>query len=59
VHEAVFGVAFLVGPALGGLLIAWVGAEATLWATAAGFAASTIATWLVRLPGTGRPRPAL
>ena len=33
-----WGVAFLVGPALGGLLIAWVGAETTLWATAIAFA---------------------
>ena len=55
VHEAVFGVAFLVGPGLGGLLIAWVGAEATLWATAVGFAASSVATFLVRLPGVVRP----
>ncbi len=55
VHEAVFGVAFLVGPALGGLLIAWIGAEATLWATAIGFAVSSVATFLVRLPGVERP----
>ena len=55
VHEAVFGVAFLVGPGLGGLLIAWVGAEATLWATAVAFAVSSVATFLVRLPGVERP----
>ncbi len=55
VHEAVFGVAFLIGPAVGGVLIAWIGAEATLWATAAGFAASALASWLVRLPGIQRP----
>lgn len=55
IHEAVFGVAFLVGPGLGGLLIALVGAEATLWATAVGFALSALAMVLVRVPGAGRP----
>jgi MFS family permease len=55
IHEAVFNVAFLVGPGLGGLLIGLVGAEATLWATALGFAASALAMALVRVPGAGRP----
>lgn len=55
IHEAVFNVAFLVGPGIGGLLIGLVGAEATLWATAAGFAASALAMTLVRVPGAGRP----
>ncbi len=55
IHEAVFGVAFLVGPALGGLLIAAVGAEATLWATAIAFALSTAASSLVRLPRVEQP----
>jgi MFS family permease len=56
IHEAVFGVAFLVGPALGGLLIAAVGAEATLWATAIAFGLSTLASALVRLPRVERPQ---
>ena len=55
VHEAVFNVAFLIGPGIGGLLIGLVGAEATLWATAVGFAASALAMALVRVPGAGRP----
>jgi len=55
IHEAVFGVAFLVGPALGGLLIAVVGAEATLWATAIGFALAAFASLLIRLPRVERP----
>lgn len=55
IHEAVFNVAFLVGPGIGGLLIGLVGAEATLWATAIGFAASALAMTLVRVPGAGRP----
>jgi MFS family permease len=54
-HEAVFGVAFLVGPALGGLLIGVVGAEATLWATAIGFAISALVSWRIRLPGVRQP----
>jgi MFS family permease len=57
IHEAVFGMAFVLGPALGGLLIGLVGAEATLWATAAGFAASALAIRLVHVPGGGRPAP--
>jgi MFS family permease len=55
IHEAVFGVAFLVGPALGGLLIAVVGAEATLWATAIGFVLAAFASLLIRLPRVERP----
>lgn len=55
IHEAVFNVAFLVGPGIGGLLIGLVGAEATLWATAVGFALSALAMTLVRVPGAGRP----
>ncbi len=55
VHEAIFGVAYLVGPGLGGLLIALVGAKATLWVTAAGFAVSALVLLLVRVPGAGRP----
>ena len=55
VHEAMWGVAFLVGPALGGLLIAWVGAETTLWATAIAFAGSSVATFLVGLPSPTVP----
>jgi len=55
IHEAVFGVAFLVGPALGGLLIAFVGAEATLWATALGFALAAAVSLLIRLPRVERP----
>lgn len=55
VHEAIFGLAFLIGPGLGGLLIATVGPEATFWVTAAGFALSVLLIAAVRLPGAGRP----
>ncbi len=55
VHEAVFGIAYLVGPGLGGLLIALVGAKETLWVTAVAFAVSALVLLLVRVPGSGRP----
>ena len=54
-HEAVWGVAFLVGPGLGGLLIALVGATNAFWATALCFAMSASLMIMVRVPGAGRP----
>ncbi|WP_177891332.1 MFS transporter [Vallicoccus soli] len=54
-HEAVYGVAFLVGPGVGGLLIGLVGATTTLWVTAAGFLLSAAAVTALRLPGAGPP----
>ena len=55
VHEAVWGAAFLIGPGVGGLLIATVGAASTLWVTAAGFAVSLALIAAVRLPGASAP----
>ncbi len=55
VHEAVWGLAFLVGPGMGGLLIALVGPVGALWATAVGFAASAALVAFVRVDGAGRP----
>ncbi|MFI7574622.1 MFS transporter [Micromonospora sp. NPDC049497] len=55
VHEAIFGLAFLIGPGVGGLLIATVGPGPTFWVTAAGFAVSVLLIAAVRLPGAGRP----
>ncbi len=55
VHEASWGVAYMIGPALGGGLIALVGAAATLWATAGAFVLSIAAIALLRAPGMGRP----
>ncbi|MGH3452839.1 MAG: MFS transporter, partial [Nocardioidaceae bacterium] len=55
VHEAVYGVAFLVGPALGGVLIGLVGPLAALWATAIGFALAVGLTLLIRIEGAGPP----
>ncbi len=56
IHDAVFGVAYLAAPGLGGLLLAVVGPEATLWATALGFGLSSVAALAVRVEGAGRPQ---
>lgn len=55
VHTALFSVSFLVAPGLGGLLIALVGAPATLYATTAAFAFSAVAVAFVRVASAGRP----
>jgi MFS family permease len=56
VHEAVWGVAFLLGPGIGGVLIATVGAVTTMWAAAVGFVVSAVLVWCIRLPElVGRP----
>jgi MFS family permease len=54
-HEATWGLAFLVGPGVGGALIAAVGPGSTLWVTAAGFTLAVLLVAAVRLPGAGRP----
>jgi MFS family permease len=55
VHEALWNVAFVIGPGVGGLLIGLVGATATFWATAVAFALSALAIALVPIPGGERP----
>lgn len=55
VHEATWGVSYLIGPAVGGLLIAAVGAVATLWATAVGFVCAAVLVSFIRAPGIGVP----
>ena len=55
IHEAVWGVAFLVGPGVGGLLISTVGATSTLWATTAGFVLAIACIAAARVPASGRP----
>lgn len=58
VHEAVWGVAFLMGPGIGGLLIAAVGAASALWFTAGAFVFSALIVWTIRLPNADlRPDP--
>jgi MFS family permease len=48
-HEASWGLAFLVGPGAGGVLIAAIGAANTLWVTAAGFGLSALLISFLRL----------
>ena len=55
VHEAAWGVAYLIGPGVGGVLIAWVGAAGALWATAVGFVVSAVLIAFVRVSGVGKP----
>lgn len=57
VTEVVWGVAFLVGPGVGGTLIAVLGATSTLWVTAGAFAVAVVASIAVRVPGADRPLP--
>jgi MFS family permease len=56
IHETVYGLAFLVGPGLGGLLIATVGASGALVGTGVAFlVAAACVVPLRHLPGAGRP----
>ncbi len=55
IHEAVWGVAFVVGPGIGGLLIATVGVVGAFWVMSAGFIASAMLLYFVHVPGGGRP----
>lgn len=55
IHEAVWGLAFLVGPAVGAGMIATVGVESAFWAMAVAFVASAVLLAFVHVPGAGRP----
>lgn len=55
VHEAVWGVAFLLGPGVGGVLIAWVGAISALWFTAVAFTISAALVATLRVDDAGVP----
>jgi H+ antiporter protein len=54
-YEAVFQGAYIVGPGLGGLLIATIGGIDTMWVTAGAFGVSILAISALRLPGAGAP----
>ncbi len=54
-YEAIFNVAYIVGPGLGGLLIATIGGINTMWITAGCFALSIVAISVLRLEGAGTP----
>jgi MFS family permease len=55
IHEAVWGLALLIGPGVGGLLLATIGPIEALWVTAAGFAVSILCLAVLRVPGLRRP----
>jgi MFS family permease len=55
IHEAVWGVGYLVGPGIGGLSLGILGAAPTYWITAAMFAVSSVTIAMLRVPGAGRP----
>jgi MFS family permease len=55
VYEAIFNLAYIVGPGIGGLLIATLGGVNTMWVTASAFVLSIVAIGLLRLEGAGRP----
>ncbi|WP_422745664.1 MFS transporter [Mycobacterium sp. WMMD1722] len=55
VYEAVFNLAYIVGPGLGGLLIATLGGVDTMWVTAGAFLLSIGAIAVLRLEGAGAP----
>ncbi len=55
VHEAVWGLAYLIGPGLGGVLIFRLGAVHTLWVTGCCFLLSALLVRLILVAGAGRP----
>ncbi|TSD46311.1 MFS transporter [Rhodococcus sp. KBS0724] len=56
-YEANYNVAYLIGPGVGGVLIATIGAVSTLWVTAAGFVLSIVVVAFIRLADAGTPDP--
>lgn len=54
-YEAVFNLAYIVGPGVGGLLIATIGGIETMWVTAGAFALSIGAVAVLRLHGADAP----
>jgi H+ antiporter protein len=55
IYEAVFNLAYIVGPGIGGVLIATLGGVNTMWVTASAFVLSMIAIGVLRLEGAGKP----
>jgi H+ antiporter protein len=55
VYEAVYNLAYIVGPGIGGLLITTLGGIDTMWVTAGAFALSISSIAVLRLDGAGTP----
>jgi len=51
IHEAVWGVAFVVGPGLGGILIGTIGAAAAMGVAGVGFGISSLLIWRLHFAG--------
>lgn len=58
VYEAILNLAYIVGPGIGGLMIAAVGGVNTMWITAGCFGLSFLAIGALRLEGAGTPHRA-
>jgi MFS family permease len=58
VYEAILSLGFMVGPGIGGLMIATVGGIDTMWITAGLFGLSFLAIGALRLEGAGKPHHA-
>src|SRR5215472_1400100 len=58
VYEAIGNLAYIVGPGIGGLMIATIGGVNTMWITAGCFGLSFLAIGALRLEGTGKPHHA-
>ncbi|MCV7103063.1 MFS transporter [Mycobacterium palustre] len=54
-YEAILNLGFIVGPGVGGLMIATVGGINTMWITAGAFALSLLTIGALRLQGAGPP----
>jgi MFS family permease len=55
IYEAILNLAYILGPGIGGLMIAAVGGINTMWVTAGCFGLSFLAIGALRLEGTGKP----
>jgi H+ antiporter protein len=58
IYEAILNLAYIVGPGIGGLMIAAVGGIDTMWITAGLFGLSFLAIAALRLEGVGKPHHA-
>src|ERR1700761_4651282 len=55
IYEAILNLAYILGPGIGGLVIATVGGVNTMWVTAGLFGSSFLAIGALRLEGIGKP----
>lgn len=58
IYEVFLNVAFVVGPGIGGLMIATIGGITTMWVTAGAFGLSILAMAGLQLEGAGKPHHA-